>query len=118
MGHDDVASGYPISTGFRRLTGCQRDPQDMGVTKDITRSGLFIIHAACIIEITKTNHSKSVGMPICQHEILGTLKILQNFLSRFLVAFTKITHVPAQLVDNNSNIRMCAYLRIHQAAHN
>ena len=26
MGHDDVASGYPISIGFRRLTGCQRDP--------------------------------------------------------------------------------------------
>ena len=32
MGHDDVASGYPISTGFRRLTGCQRDPRDKGVT--------------------------------------------------------------------------------------
>ena len=28
MGHDDVASGYPISTGFRRLTSCQRDPLD------------------------------------------------------------------------------------------
>ena len=32
MGHDDVASGHSISTGFRRLTGCQRDPQDRGVT--------------------------------------------------------------------------------------
>ena len=32
MGHDDVASGYPISTGFRRLTGYQRDPRDRGVT--------------------------------------------------------------------------------------
>ena len=32
MGHDDVASGYPISTSFRRLTGCQRDPWDRGVT--------------------------------------------------------------------------------------
>ena len=33
MGHDDVASGYLTSTGFRRLTGCQRDPQDRGVTQ-------------------------------------------------------------------------------------
>ena len=32
MGHDDVASSYPISTGFCRLTGCQRDPRDRGVT--------------------------------------------------------------------------------------
>ena len=32
MGHDDVASGYPISTNFCRLTGCQRNPQDRGVT--------------------------------------------------------------------------------------
>ena len=32
MGHDDVASGYPISTSFRRLTGYQRDPRDRGVT--------------------------------------------------------------------------------------
>ena len=30
MGHDDVASDYPISIGFRRLTGCQQDPQDRG----------------------------------------------------------------------------------------
>ena len=33
MEHDDVASGYPISIGFRRLTGCQRDPRDRGVTE-------------------------------------------------------------------------------------
>ena len=32
MGHADVASGYPISTGFRRLMGCQRDLRDRGVT--------------------------------------------------------------------------------------
>ena len=32
MGHDDVASGYPISTGFSKLMGCQRDPWDRGVT--------------------------------------------------------------------------------------
>ena len=32
MGHDNVASGYPISTGFCRLTSCQRDPGDRGVT--------------------------------------------------------------------------------------
>ena len=36
MGHDDVASGYPISTGFRRLTDCQWDPQDRGVTCPMT----------------------------------------------------------------------------------
>ena len=33
MGHDDVASGYPVSTGFCRLMGCQRDPRDRGVTQ-------------------------------------------------------------------------------------
>ena len=32
MGHDGVASGYPTPTGFRKLTGCQRDPQNRGVT--------------------------------------------------------------------------------------
>ena len=32
MGHDGVASGYPTPTGFRRLTGCQQDPRDRGVT--------------------------------------------------------------------------------------
>ena len=32
MGHDGVASGYPTSIGFRKLTGCQRDPRDRGVT--------------------------------------------------------------------------------------
>ena len=32
MGHDGVASGNPTPTGFRRLTGCQQDPRDRGVT--------------------------------------------------------------------------------------
>ena len=32
MGHDGVASGYSTPTGFRRLTGCQWDPRDRGVT--------------------------------------------------------------------------------------
>ena len=32
MGHDGAASGYQTPTGFRRLTGCQRDPRDKGVT--------------------------------------------------------------------------------------
>ena len=27
-----MISGHPISTGFRGLTGCQRDLQDRGVT--------------------------------------------------------------------------------------
>ena len=36
MGHDDVALGYPISTGFRRLTGCQQDPRVRGVTDSIS----------------------------------------------------------------------------------
>ena len=35
MGHDGVASGYPKPTGFRRLTSCQRDPQNRGVTIQI-----------------------------------------------------------------------------------
>ena len=42
MGHDDVASGYSISTGFRRLTGCQRDPWDRGVTGCFTFKDHFI----------------------------------------------------------------------------
>ena len=33
MGHDGVASGYPTPTGFRKWTGCQRDPRDRGVTE-------------------------------------------------------------------------------------
>ena len=32
MGHDGVASGNPTLIGFRRLTSCQRDPRDRGVT--------------------------------------------------------------------------------------
>ena len=32
MGHDGMALGYPTPIGFRRLTGCQRDPWDKGVT--------------------------------------------------------------------------------------
>ena len=62
--------------------------------KYITRSGLFIIHSTCIIGIT--NDTSSVSTSICQHEMLGTLKIPQNFLCRFPVALTKITQVPTQ----------------------
>ena len=65
-------------------------------SSQVSISGLFIIHVSCIIRITKTNHLKSAGMPICQHEILGTLKIPQNFLSHFLVASIRITHVTPQ----------------------
>ena len=35
MGHDGVASGYPTPTSFRRLMGCERDPQDRGVTYNL-----------------------------------------------------------------------------------
>ena len=38
---DDVVSGYLISTGFRRLKGCQRDPRDRGVTEGGGRSQPF-----------------------------------------------------------------------------
>ena len=31
MRHDNVVSGYPTSTGFYRLTGCQQDPRDRSV---------------------------------------------------------------------------------------
>ena len=41
MGHDDVASGYPISTSFHRLTGCQRDPRNRGVTDIISMLFFF-----------------------------------------------------------------------------
>ena len=33
MGHDGVASGYPTPTVFYRLTGCEWDPRDKGVTQ-------------------------------------------------------------------------------------
>ena len=103
----------------RRSCKCQLDtfPQNSSLDhhRDITRNGIFIIHAAYIIGITKTNQLKSTGTPICQHEILGTLKIPQNFLSHFLVALTRITQIPTQQADNKINIRACAYLRIHQA---
>ena len=33
MGYDGVVSGYPTPTGFHRLTGCQRNPWDRGVTR-------------------------------------------------------------------------------------
>ena len=32
MKYDGVASGYLTPTCFLKLTGCQRDPQDRGVT--------------------------------------------------------------------------------------
>ena len=71
-----------------------------------------------MIGITKTSNFKSVGTPICQHEIFGILKISQNFLSRFLVALIRITQVPTQHANNKSNIKGCANLSIHQVAHN
>ena len=30
-----MISGHPISTSFRRLTGCQWDPRDRGVTENM-----------------------------------------------------------------------------------
>ena len=33
MGHDGVALSCPTPTGFRKVTGCQRDPRDKGVTR-------------------------------------------------------------------------------------
>ena len=33
MGHDGVALGYSTPIDFHRLTGCQRDPRDRGVTR-------------------------------------------------------------------------------------
>ena len=30
-----MISGHPIFIGFHRLTGCQRDPRDRGVTLGI-----------------------------------------------------------------------------------
>ena len=40
MRHVSVISGQPISPGFRRLTGCQWDPRDRGVTNDVVVSPL------------------------------------------------------------------------------
>ena len=34
-----VISGHPIFTGFRRLTGCQRDPRDRGVIGSLPKIG-------------------------------------------------------------------------------
>ena len=35
MRHVSVISGHPISMGFCRLTGCQWDPRDRGVTTTV-----------------------------------------------------------------------------------
>ena len=83
--------------------------------KDIPRSGFLIIHITCIIGVTETNHLKSVGTSICQHEILGTLKIPQDFLSRFPMVLSRIAQVSTKHTNNKCNIMMCAYLSIHQA---
>ena len=56
-------------------------------------------------------------LKICQHEIIGTLKIPQNFLSRFPVSLTKITQIRTQHFDKKINIKACAYLSRHQIAH-
>ena len=37
--------GHPISTGFPRLTGCQRDPRDKGVTAWYQSIGIRIPRA-------------------------------------------------------------------------
>ena len=39
-----MISGHPISTGFRKLTGCQRDPRDRGVTGKSKVSGVGSVH--------------------------------------------------------------------------
>ena len=39
MGHDGVASGFTTPTDFRRLTGCQWDPQDREVTVQASGNG-------------------------------------------------------------------------------
>ena len=37
--------GHPISTGFRRLIGCQRDPRDSGVTFGFLMKELWKLQA-------------------------------------------------------------------------
>ena len=44
-----MISGYPISTGFRKLMGYQRDPQNRGVT-------VILENYLVIIEILKSNY--------------------------------------------------------------
>ena len=43
MRHDGVASGYPTPTDFHKLTGCERDPRDKGVTTT-TNGNVAIYH--------------------------------------------------------------------------
>ena len=85
--------------------------------KTVTNSGLFIVHEASKIGITKANYIMNVGLPIYEHKILSTLKISQNFLSHSPMASTKITQVSNQHTNCKSNIWACAYLIIHQAAY-
>ena len=67
MGHDDVASGYPISTGFRRLTGCQRDPRDRGVTPALLDPGSSSC-VACVKSSSPVNGLNGYLL-ICQSAI-------------------------------------------------
>ena len=38
-----VISGHPIFTGLRKLTGCQRDPRDRGVTLLVKEHFVFLL---------------------------------------------------------------------------
>ena len=49
MGHDGVASGYLTPTFFFRLTGCQRDPRDRGVTPPLILSHLISAQSSLIL---------------------------------------------------------------------
>ena len=37
-----VISGHPVFTGFRRLTCCQRDPLDWGVTEILVLMDILV----------------------------------------------------------------------------
>ena len=61
MVHDDVASGYPISIGFYRLTDCQWDPRDRGVTSSTHRLQFFLdFHRQSVVNQSKSFTQGSV----------------------------------------------------------
>ena len=52
-----VISGHPTSIGFRRLTGCQRDPWDSGVTWGNVMVMLLIIIGILVIYFVSISFS-------------------------------------------------------------
>ena len=53
-----VISGHPIFIGFRKLTGCQRDPRDRGVTLIVFTTSTFFFPTCIKKNLNNTKHDQ------------------------------------------------------------